>query len=123
MKGVKQDMFVATHGRGNCMSAAIASIMELPLHEVVDTASDECRANWDGTISDWLAQHGKKLVYYFDWHDNEKVPDGFSIACGPSPRGQYYHAVVVLDGKPAFDPHPDDTYLLSTAYYCAIEDL
>lgn len=113
MTPTRQTIFVATNpkGRGNCQSAAMASILDLPLSEVIDTASDECR---DGgfwrTINMWLAERGLKLESVDP--DDPRLQGRYSIGCGPSPRGPFHHAVVCKNGRMVFDPHPSDDGLI-----------
>jgi len=111
---VRQTIFVDTNPkkRGNCQSAAMASILELPLEQVLDTASDKVRTHgfWR-SISDWLADHGFKLVHADPGDDC--LVGAYSIGCGPSPRGDFWHAVVCKNGVMVFDPHPSDDGLVS----------
>lgn len=112
----RQTVFVATNpkGRGNCQSAAMASLLDLPLSEVIDTASDEVREKgfWQ-SISDWLADRGLKIVSMFPDDDLKCLVGQYSIGCGPSPRGPFWHSVVCKNGAMVFDPHPSDDGLLS----------
>lgn len=112
----RQTIFVATNpqGRGNCQSAAMASLLDLPLSEVIDTASDECRDKgfWNA-VEDWLAARGLKLVHLFPDEGLDALKGVYSIGCGPSPRGPFWHSVVCKNGIMVFDPHPSDDGLLS----------
>jgi hypothetical protein len=105
----RQTVFVATNpqGRGNCQSAAMASVLDLPLAEVIDTASDEVRDGgfWK-MIGLWLADRGLKMISV-DPHD-ARLTGTYSIGTGPSPRGDFWHAVVCKNGVMVFDPHPSD---------------
>lgn len=118
MTPTRQTIFVADNpqGRGNCQSAAMASILDLPLSEVIDTASDECRAAgfWEA-IARWLANRGLKIVRVFPGKEGaqDRLRGIYSIGCGPSPRGPFWHAVVCKNGVMVFDPHPSDDGLLS----------
>jgi hypothetical protein len=111
---VRQTIFVATNpkGRGNCQSAAMASLLELPLDQVIDTASDDCR---DGgfwvTIAAWLAHRGLKSVTLEP--GDISLQGAYSIGSGPSPRGRFWHAVVCKNGQMVWDPHPSDDGLVS----------
>lgn len=113
----RQTVFVATNPkrRGNCQSAAMASVLDLPLAEVIDTASDECRdAGFWQSVGDWLAGRGLKIVHLFPSEEAVGALKGlYSIGCGPSPRGPFWHAVVCKNGVMVFDPHPSDDGLLS----------
>jgi hypothetical protein len=108
---VRQTKFVDTHPRrrGDCMSAAIASILELPLDEVLDTAEIEGgpAEQWSA-IEFWLAERG----YVLDWRKPADFTGLWTIGSGPSPRGDFYHAVVCYEGKVMHDPHPSDAGVL-----------
>lgn len=107
MKPVRQTLFVAEHGRGNCQSAAMASLLELELHEVIDTAdaANRIKGFWD-TIDDWLFSIGMQQT--FVQHGDPRLEGCYSIGMGPSPRGDFWHAVVCKSGKMVWDPHPSD---------------
>lgn len=112
----RQTIFVATdeRGRGNCQSAAMASLLDLPLDEVIDTASDEVRnGGFWASIDRWLADRGLKIESVYPEDDANRLKGQYSIATGPSPRGNFHHAVVCKNGVMVFDPHPSDDGLLS----------
>jgi hypothetical protein len=110
----RQTIFVADHpkGRGNCRSAVMASILEMPIDDVIDTTSDAVRDNgfWQ-PIYDWLAGRGFKIVSVPPGDD--RLKGAYSIGCGPSPRGSFWHAVVCKNGVMVFDPHPSDDGIIS----------
>ncbi|MER9937422.1 hypothetical protein [Mesorhizobium sp. M0088] len=112
----RQTIFVADNpkGRGNCQSAAMASVLGLPLDQVIDTASDEVRAGgfWE-PIYAWLAERGLKIITVPP--GDTRLKGAYSIAAGPSPRGPFYHAVVCKNGVMVFDPHPSDDGLIEIA--------
>lgn len=110
------------------MSACLASILELPLDEVIDTTSDEVRdvIGFHEAISLWLGDRGLKLeiVCPGEGPEEEALLNGrYSIGIGPSPRGNFNHAVVCKNGKMVFDPHPADDGLLSMTYHEVIVEL
>ena len=120
---VRQTLFVDTHpkGRGNCMSACIASLLELPIDKVIDTTSDEVRSSgcWQQGIENWLEEnHEMKMMLVSP--SSSKLEGVYSIGCGPSPRGDFYHAVVCKNGVMVFDPHPSDDGCKSFKYYYII---
>lgn len=103
--GVGKDM-----QRGNCWSACIASILELPLPAVPNFVEIEVL----GGPSYWT------LTYYYLYamgltlyqYDPCVAPAGkYVIASGLSPRSteenEIYHAVVYKDGRLAHDPVPE----------------
>lgn len=137
MTPVRQTIFVADHpkGRGNCMSAALASILDLPLAEVIDLASDEVREGPRGffaSIDDWLGDRGLKFVSWWD-HPNddeldrsamrEALAGRYSIGSGPSPRGPFHHAIICKSGRMVWDPHPSDDGVTRIEHHQLIEPM
>lgn len=89
-----------TGKNGNCMAAALASILECPMPEF---GLNVGYRKWKRNIDRWLA--GKGLVL-------EEVPlscrpEGYHLIFGISPRGGR-HAVVGYRGRMVHDPHPED---------------
>lgn len=86
---------------GNCLSASVASVLELPLSSVPDLRG----IRWLPKLDHWLAT--------FRWrpHVFSEHPQGWSdpcIALGNGPRGRP-HAVVWaggVHGRIVHDPHP-----------------
>lgn len=100
---------------GNCFSACIASLMDLPLEHVPHFSSHG--PNWFNVFYEFI----KTTEFEFngtcyipntpDWKDFKGV-DGYVIIGGGSPRGiKNGHAVIYKDGYPFFDPHPDESFL------------
>jgi hypothetical protein len=84
---------------GNCFSACIASILEVPLGDVPYFWGP--RQAW---FARWLAGQGLAVALY---PRGVHVPWGYSIAGGPSARfAGRMHACVALDGVVVHDPHP-----------------
>lgn len=83
---------------GNCFSACVASILEIPIDEV---------PRFHGPSVDflqWLAPQGLSATHY---KSGNYVPPGFAIAAGPSLRfAGRLHACVAYDGAIVHDPHP-----------------
>lgn len=94
---------------GNCMQAAVASLMGLNLKEVpnfVEVCSGESHAMYE-LFRRWLDEYGLDML---------SLPGAWSIrsfylGVGPSPRG-VHHMVVLNDGELAHDPHPSRAGLL-----------
>lgn len=93
---------------GDCMRACIASLLELPIADVPHFAQLDA----DGKGDFWFAvtafcrSHGFAFVTVrgqFVWAEDAI----YHIIAGPSPRGNgTHHAVVGLNGRIHFDPHP-----------------
>lgn len=92
--------------QGNCLQAAVASLLVLPLDEVPHFIEHE---DWLGRMTDWAGQRGYAVT---SAPGADGVPLG--IAYGPSPRG-VTHAVVVRDGAIAWDPHPSRAGLVTVS--------
>lgn len=110
---------------GDCYRAAIASVLELPLHEVPHFAA--FGDQWQEKSEEWLLGRGiGRCFYWGDWLEGLHYPiwvgpeglelrEGIvadhvigALGAGPSPRGDFRH-VVVLDhqtGATIHDPHP-----------------
>lgn len=103
---------------GNCMSAAIASMLNKTLDQVpyfaeglTDQTKDEENAKiFFNRIKEYLEKLGCELLWYpLDQKDfKEKIIDAGSyyLVSGKSPRG-YSHVVIYRNGELAHDPHPE----------------
>jgi hypothetical protein len=106
VKPVDQTIF--GYPEGNCFAACIASILEMPLalmpeHKALDNEQ------WWEVWYRFLQPRNAHLVNFKN--GGEWWPLGFSIAAVRSPRGNWLHACVALDGKIIHDPHPERTAL------------
>ncbi len=101
----------AENEHGNCHDACLASLLEIPLSEVILS-----HGQWYCATNVWLHRRGFGMVMFAIPPDT--VVDKFliPIGChhiiyGPSPRRRCLHAVIGLDGVMVHDPHPDGTGL------------
>lgn len=83
---------------GNCLQAAVASLLALPLDAVPHFA---VFADWQVALRLWA--DGRDLTLRSVVTDT--VPDWPCIVSGPSVRG-VPHAVVAVGGQVVWDPHP-----------------
>lgn len=98
---------------GDCWRACIASMLELPAEEVPHFVNDNPRDWWTDTQVYLYEQTGG---YIDNLAPVFPLEDEYTIAVGPSPRGDFYHAVIVhRDGSLAHDPHPSRDGLPSIA--------
>jgi hypothetical protein len=107
-----------THGptTGNCFSACVASILELPISEVPFFMAPE---QWWPPFVEWCAMRGYDAVYF---PNTEYVPLGYSIVGGPSYRWPgKLHACVALDGVVVHDPHPSKLGLPEVQDFIVLE--
>ena len=108
---IKQDILHTEGVCGNCFQACIASLLERPLEEVPHFCADN---NWPLNFFEWLNEQGLFwLEVSFAAHGIDARADymGHCVISGPSPRGDFQHSVIGLNGEYVFDPHPDNTGL------------
>lgn len=117
MKPVSQTKFGQ---EGNCLMACIASIFEVPLDSLPDLEAMKDR-DWFRVMNATLETFGVKAFSVGNSKDR-LAPSGYHIAVGQSPR-DLQHAVVMLDGKLAHDPHPSRDGIRSVDYYLLIVPL
>lgn len=120
MKPVDQTIF---NRGGNCFAACLASLLECTLADVKGiseiyvagaVAYDRTPDN-DSIWSNCWSEVSHMIVKKFNqWPAVvfHKAPRGYALHGGRSPRGDYGHFVVVLDGQMVHDPHPDRTGLV-----------
>lgn len=95
---------------GNCLQAAVASIYELPIDAVPHFVQFE---KWGKALDLYVAGRGFGLTKL----SAPEVPMGVPVlAFGTSPRGEWGHSVVWLDGAIAHDPHPSRAGLAGEPY-------
>lgn len=97
MKPVDQDRFGVPGG--NCFSACVATLLELPLSEVPYFMDD-----WPRSFDQWLHERGLYAMSFTLPSDPALLPRGGYILGGQSPRGS--HAVVAMGAEIVHDPHP-----------------
>lgn len=116
MKPVKQTR--VGQDNGNCWTACIASILELPIEQVPDFIDEK---DFYGSTVKWLGKRGLTLVqidlqhstyWPFFWGDTV-----WTILSGQSPRGDWKHAIVGNGLKYVHDPHPDNKMLKGDIEY------
>jgi hypothetical protein len=108
MKPVMQTEF--GQGRGNCLSACLASIMEIPVDVVpnfcYDGADDEPfgllppGSTWLERLAHWLSNHGWGMMTV-DWNEPPTgwiLANTYVIASGPNPDGIFHALVGHVDG-------------------------
>lgn len=114
---IRRDGHDAEGNPGNCFQAAVASLLELDLHEVPHFARHH---SWWFTLRRWARERGGDFTWYptnDDAYPGLPVPEswaptGYVIAGGPSPRGPFQHVVITdLAGNLVHDPHPSSAGL------------
>ena len=91
-----------TGNRGTCFRSCMASIFNLREQDVPDWP----QANEDPGVNRWLAGRGLRYEQV-PIDENAPPPVGWHTIEGTSPRGGQ-HAIVGHNGRPVWDPHPQD---------------
>jgi hypothetical protein len=96
---------------GNCLSACVASILDLPIESVplFVEKSDPCDGVWSERLDAWLQQRGLRALI-LPASVVFVPPLGFYILYGRSVKN-HEHAVVAKDNSIVHDPHPSRTGL------------
>lgn len=103
---------------GNCFSACVAMILELPISEVPFFMVP---GEWWDRFSDWSNARGFRPLFY---QDPATPPPGYSIAGGTHVRGHFLkglHACLAFDGRIVFDPNPLRNELVEVRDYITLE--
>ncbi len=108
-------------GNGNCLAAAIASVLELPLWMVPPFDQMFGRDDWSIRINQWLNKMLKLKRVRTEGHHPELLPE-FYMASGLSARG-VLHAVIFRDGVMVHDPHPSGSGILAVDHTYHFEPL
>lgn len=106
---------------GDCWRCCVAAILQVPAETVPHFVAMKESLSYEAETQKWLQPRGYTLInsthFNFPGQYGEQLNRLPVIRCGPSPRSQRYgqfHAVVFLDDKLVYDPHPDASGL--TAY-------
>lgn len=91
---------------GNCVQAAVSSILGLEMNEVPHFLRvAEIPEEWELVFRKWMTAQGFHIVNY----GGEWQFPGLYLASGPTKRNpNIWHMVVMRDGKLVHDPHPDN---------------
>lgn len=119
-----------TPHEGNCLQAAIASLLELPIEEVPDFRQipDEQTGGWFNAVVNWAYYRNLGTVHFYFTDDTVPTVSGVrAIAVGSTKRGTSNddHAIVVnLETKGnellvshEHDPHASNA-MLDKVHYC-----
>lgn len=110
--------------RGNCLTAVVASLMDLPIDGVPDFVQDDVDHDvdrgwdWWARLQQFVCEHGSQVEYLRVEGDETTAfrvpePEEFYAVIGLSPRDpKIHHIVIYRDGQMVHDPHPDRTGLV-----------
>lgn len=104
---------------GDCLRTAVASLLHVPYEDVPHFAQ---HVSWYQTLRRWGRRRGGdfgtgvpengSVRHMFDDPGNAPLV----LGCGPSPRGPFWHTVIVdVDLNLVHDPHPSDAGLVEVA--------
>lgn len=109
---IDQTRLSGPNQRGNCMQAAVASLLELPLDRVPNFIEARDRGGHEElAMRRFLLGLGFEVVRLPGNH----VSEGYCLAVGPTDRGTH-HMVVVQDGELVHDPHPSRQGLRAVSF-------
>lgn len=100
---------------GNCLQAAVASLLGLELDAVPHFV--ESTGDWFEDMVTFARGHG----YGITDHGPDHEPPAFGLAFGFTNRSDERHAVVYRDGEMAWDPHPSRDGLTTVRTYVDFE--
>lgn len=111
---------------GDCLRTTVANLLHLPYEEVPHFAQ---HVGWWDCMRRWARSRGGDFVCVAPEDGvirhlfvEPPSPGDRFVACGPSPRGDFWHVVLVdRDLRLVHDPHPSDAGLLEVAevfVYC-----
>jgi hypothetical protein len=127
------DQRIIDPDRGDCMTACLASLLDLP-YEDVPYFLEEGAEPWFTVYWRFLKQHGYDFVgtcsnsgEAIDFEDLVQRcagVNGFYMAGGPSPRFNCSHAVIINSrGEIVHDPHPSRAGVLKIDHVDMIRPL
>lgn len=102
------DQTVFTVPGGNCFSACIATLLDIPLDAVpyfMGDFSEPGEAWWLRFLA-WLKPRGFWAINIACPPGGDWWPDGAYILNAGSPRGEWDHSVVAVGREIVHDPHP-----------------
>lgn len=111
MTPVKQTKLHSNEIKGNCLAAALASLLNRSLTEI-PAFEENPQDWWPGDVLDWLTEEGYEVEVW----SADLTPPGYVMAMGMSPRG-IFHSVIFKDGELIHDPHPSNAGLLNVQTY------
>lgn len=91
-------------GDSDCFNACLSALSGIPLEAfpVLPPGSK----GWQQWNAVQAVMHAHGYSISSDTFTPPRIPAGFSIGSGKSPRGDWYHSVLCHDGEFFFDPHP-----------------
>lgn len=108
---IKVDQTMFGFPGGNCLSASLASLLEISIDDTPHFFMDPNDLRWWGQLAEWLKPRGFYPVLLK--LGDEWKPSGLHLLSGKSPRGDFLHSVVADGEEIIHDPHPSRDGILS----------
>jgi hypothetical protein len=122
---------------GNCFAAVIASILEMPIEDVLPVQDRFDQQDWHIELFYWLKERGWLWRYAPEFKmmfTEGKIPAGTThetfkdkpyFVTGKTNRfeGKVDHVCIYMNGQLIHDPHPDNAGLTTFEYFDIIEKL
>jgi hypothetical protein len=112
-----------TGSKGNCMSACLASLLEIANVDTVPRfirePGDTHRFQWAERLDEWLSQFGLYALHFAADPERAAFPGCYHIITGISPRGRP-HACIGYGPRVVHDPHPSKAGLSSIDGFCLL---
>lgn len=91
-------------GQGNCLQACLSSIFGV---NILDIPWFGTRSDWYDQMNEWLARFDVVAIEIVisSVLEEDRRNLGYHLISGPSPRGDFWHAVVGKGGEMVHDPH------------------
>ena len=106
---------------GDCLRACVASVLDLELTAVPNfmdaNEGDEWEDAWYDEFVKFLLLRGLFPVYMSPNEAELNGVYGYHLIQGKSPRGDYDHVVVGLNGRAVHDPYPGGNCVLESQRY------
>lgn len=93
---------------GNCFSACVASVLEIPLEDIPNFCYSprEEKDDWFDRFQKWLNHLSFCAITICNFPKDLLANLGYIIASIKSPRGDFLHSVVIKNGLIVWDPYP-----------------
>lgn len=103
----KQIILHSETTQGNCLQAAVASILDLPIETVPHFVLKD---TWWNDMISFAKEAGYRFIL-----DPKPGKYEYVLMCGVAMRGTQ-HVTIYKNDEPFFDPHPSDLFLITAEY-------
>lgn len=100
--------FASKGEKGNCLAAALASTLGIPISDVPEFEEMEPKI-WKDSLHEWSRKIGVDIIF------TKTIPKGFCIGIGRHSNG-FLHAVILKDGAFHFDTNGSGEFYAEHRY-------